>query len=66
MSEDQLRQIFAEGEPDWLEENTRSGLSAEQVVELLDTQSFFELFKLPYPSEQRGVLDRLVQERLPD
>lgn len=66
MSEDQLRRIFAEGEPDWLEEFSRTGLDAAQVVELLDTQGFFELLKLPYPAEQSGVLDRLLQERLVD
>lgn len=66
MSEDQLRRIFAEGEPDWLEEYSRTGLGAAQVVELLDTQGFFELLKLPYPAEQSGVLDRLQQERLVD
>lgn len=64
MSEDQLRRIFAEGEPDWLEEYSRTGLDAAQVVELLDTQGFFELLKLPYPTQQAGVLDRLQQERL--
>jgi ATP-dependent DNA helicase RecG len=63
---DQLRRIFAEGEPDWLEEHSRTGLDAAQVVDLLDTQSFFELLKLPYPAEQAGVLDRLKQERLVD
>lgn len=66
MSEDLLRRIFAEGEPDWLEEFSRTGLDAAQVVELLDTQGFFELLKLPYPAEQPGVLDRLQQERLVD
>ncbi len=66
MSEDQLRRIFAEGEPDWLEEHTKTGLDAAQVVELLDTQNFFELLKLPYPADQAGVLDRLRQERLLD
>ena len=66
MSEDQLRRIFAEGEPDWLEEHTKTGLNAAQVVELLDTQGFFELLKLPYPEAQAGVLDRLQQERLVD
>ena len=66
MSEDQLRRIFAEGEPDWLEEHTKTGLDAAQVVELLDTQSFFELLKLPDPANQAGVLDRLQQERLVD
>ena len=66
MSEDQLRRIFAEGEPDWLEEPSRDGLDAQQVIELLDTQTFFELLKLPYPTDQKGVLDRLLQERLVD
>jgi predicted HTH transcriptional regulator len=66
MTEDQLRRIFAEGEPDWLEEYAMTGLNAAQVVELLDTQGFFELLKLPYPADQKGVLDRLQQERLVD
>ena len=66
MSEDQLRRIFTEGEPNWLEEYSQTGLDSQQVVELLDTQTFFELIKLPYPSTQKGVLDRLIQERLVD
>ena len=47
MSEDQLRKIFAEGEPDWIEQHSRTGLDAEQVIDLLDTQTFFELLDLP-------------------
>jgi len=66
MSEDRLRGIFAEGQPDWLEEPSRMGLDAQQVVELLDTQTFFELLKLPYPTERAGVLERLVNEHLVD
>jgi ATP-dependent DNA helicase RecG len=66
MSEDQLRRIFAEGEPDWLEEHSRTGLDAQAVVELLDTQTYFELLKLPYPTERAGVIDRLTRERLID
>ena len=62
----QLRRVFAEGGPDWLEEASRSDLDAEQVIELLDTQTFFELLKLPYPTDRSGVLDRMVQERLID
>lgn len=64
MSEDQLRRIFAEGQPDWLEETSRTGLDGQQVVELLDTQAYFELLKLPYPTERAGVLDRLTSDRL--
>lgn len=66
MSEDQLRRIFAEGEPDWLEEPSMQGIDAPRVVELLDTQAFFELLKRPYPTDQTGVIDRLIQERLID
>jgi predicted HTH transcriptional regulator len=66
MSEDQLRRIFAEGQPDWLEEPTKTSLSAQDIVELLDTQTYFELLKLPYPKERDGVIDRLLQERLVD
>jgi predicted HTH transcriptional regulator len=66
MSEDQLRRIFAEGEPDWLEEHSKVGIDAQQVVELLDTQTLFELLQLPYPTDRAGVIDRLKRERLLD
>lgn len=66
MSEDRLRAIFAEGKPDWLEEPSLTGLSGQEVVALLDTQTFFELLKLPYPTDRAGVLDRLAKERLID
>jgi ATP-dependent DNA helicase RecG len=64
MSEDRLRRIFAEGAPDWLEQVSRENLSPLDIVELLDTQTFFELLDLPYPSDRKGVLARLIQERL--
>lgn len=64
MSEDRLRAIFAEGQPDWLEEPSRSRLSGQDVVELLDTQTYFELRGLAYPTTQAGVLERLEQDRL--
>lgn len=66
MSEDRLRAIFAEGQPDWVEQPSLTGLDAAQVVDVLDTQTFFELLKLPYPTTQEGVLDKLLQERLID
>jgi len=64
MSEDQLRTIFAEGRPDWLEENSISSRDAQEVVKLLDTQAYFDLLKLQYPTTLDGVIDRLVAERL--
>jgi len=64
MSEDKLRQIFAEGQPGWLESFALEDVSAQDVVQLLDTQTFFDLLKMPYPTEQQGVIARLLDERL--
>jgi len=66
MSEDRLRAILAEGQPDWLEEPSRMELTAEQVVALLDTQAFFTLMERPYPTTQKAVLEQFVSERLID
>lgn len=66
MSEDRLRAIFAEGAPDWLEQHSLTGLDDQQVIDLLDTQTFFELIKLPYPTDRNAVLGRLKDERLID
>jgi predicted HTH transcriptional regulator len=64
MSEDQLRKIFAEGQPGWLENPALDNVSAQDVIQLLDTQTFFDLLQLPYPTAQTGVLARLLDERL--
>lgn len=64
MSEDQLRKIFAEGQPGWLENAALKDVSAQDVVQWLDTQAFFDLLRLPYPTDQAGVLARLLDERL--
>lgn len=64
MSEDQLRKIFAEGQPVWLEGVAKQNLTGQDVIQLLDTQSFFDLLELPYPTDQTGVLQRLESERL--
>jgi ATP-dependent DNA helicase RecG len=66
MSQDRLRAIFAEGQPDWLEEPTLANLDAQAVVDRLDTQGYFELMRQPYPTTRDGVLDRLAAERLID
>ena len=64
MSEDQLRKIFAEGQANWLEEIALKNISAQDVVHLLDTQTFFELLNLPYPTDQSGVIEKLISEKL--
>ncbi|MEY4752213.1 MAG: hypothetical protein RIQ60_4427, partial [Pseudomonadota bacterium] len=64
MTPDRLRQIFAEGAPDWLMEPACAPVSADEVVALLDTQGFFELLDQPYPTSRDGVLAKLGGERL--
>lgn len=66
MSEDRIRQIFSEGAPDWLEKPSKTGLISQDIVDLLDTQTYFELLGLPYPTRQDGVIDRLLNDRLID
>jgi ATP-dependent DNA helicase RecG len=40
-------------------------VSAADVVALLDTQSVFDtLLKMPYPTTQKGVLDKMIEEKL--
>lgn len=64
MTPDQLRRILEEGSPDFLARVALGDLSADQVVSLLDTQSYFELLNLPYPPRREGVLERFASERL--
>ena len=64
MSPDQLRKIFNEGKPHFLEQNALTDQSAEDVVRLLDTQIYFDLLNVPYPSERGLVLERFESEGL--
>lgn len=64
MSEDRLRAIFAEGLPDWLSQAALGDCDDGKVVELLDTQAYFDLLHLPYPINRAGVLDRFEREKL--
>jgi ATP-dependent DNA helicase RecG len=64
MTEDRLRQIFDEGKPNWLMRLAREGCSEADVVQMLDTHSYFELLNLPYPSNRAAVLERFEKEKL--
>jgi ATP-dependent DNA helicase RecG len=64
MSADQLRDIFAEGDPDWLSRPAWKSCSDDMVVQLLDTQIYFDLRRQPYPVNRVGVLDRFESEKL--
>ena len=62
MSEDQLRKIFAEGQPSWLDNPALNDQTAQDVIQQLDTQAFFDLINLPYPTSQQSVIERLIEE----
>ncbi|MCR4303632.1 MAG: putative DNA binding domain-containing protein [Gallionella sp.] len=64
MSEDRLRAIFAEGQPDWFSQPALIDCDDDKVVQLLDTQSYFDLLHLPYPVNRAGVLERFESEKL--
>lgn len=64
MTPDQLRRILDEAQPGWLERPAIVEASADDVVALLDTQAFFDLLQLPYPSDRSGVIGRLQDMRL--
>lgn len=64
MTPDQIRRILDEGRPDWFDQPAREGASADEVIALLDTQMFFDLFKQPYPTNREGVLEKMNGERL--
>ena len=64
MSPDQLKRIMAEGEPSWLLQPAMIDCDDDKVVQLLDTQSYFDLLQLPYPVNRSGVLERFESEKL--
>lgn len=64
MTPDMLKRIFAEDQQDWFSFPSRSDASPEEVIALLDTQTYFELLKIPYPTSRDAVLERLRSEDL--
>lgn len=64
MTPDQLRRIFAEEQSNWFNQSARQNASADEVIALLDTQTYFDLLQLPYPTTREGVLERLRGEGL--
>lgn len=64
MSPEQLKGIFIEDQEPWLDASAVEGATAQEVVQLLDTQTFFDLLRLPYPTDRAGVLAKLKTERL--
>lgn len=64
MTPDVLKRIFAEDQQDWFCQAARCDASADDVIALLDTQTYFELLKIPYPTTRDAVLERLQNQHL--
>jgi len=45
-------------------EIAKANLSATDVIQLLSTQTYFDLLKIPYPSHQQGVIDKFISENI--
>lgn len=64
MTPDFLKTIVLEGAPDWALRSAMTECDGDRVVQLLDTQSYFDLLNLPYPATREAVLERFASERL--
>lgn len=62
MTEDRLKLIFSEDQQDWFALPAYADASPEDVISLLDTQAYFDLLQLPYPTNRDAVLERLQSE----
>jgi len=46
------------------QEIAKDNLNASDVIRLLSTETYFDLMKLPYPSNQSGVIEKFIDENL--
>jgi len=58
------RKIWRKSSKPYELEIARDNLSASDVIRLLSTETYFDLMKIPYPSNQNGVIDRFIDEKL--
>ena len=45
-------------------EIVKEGLDTSDVLKLLSAETYFDLMKIPAPSTQQGVMDKLLEEKL--
>ncbi|MEM9536214.1 MAG: ATP-binding protein [Cyanobacteria bacterium P01_E01_bin.45] len=62
MTPDRLKSIFAEDRQNWFSTPARKGATPDEVIALLDTQAYFDLLGIPYPTHREAVLERLKGE----
>lgn len=42
----------------------KENIDDDTIISLLDTQTYFDLLKLPYPSNRQGVINKFISEKL--
>lgn len=61
MTPDQLKRIFDEGQPEFIDLPAKAGCGEAEVISLLDVQSYFDLKKRPFPSTRKEALEAFIQ-----
>ncbi len=64
MTPNHLQKIFSEGKPDFEIQIAQSNLTSDEVVQLLDVQSYFDMIKIPLPETREAIFDRFIREKL--
>jgi predicted HTH transcriptional regulator len=58
------RKIWRKSEKPYELEIAKDNLEASDIIRLLSTETYFDLLKLPYPSNQNGVIQKFIDENL--
>lgn len=64
MVSSRLREILTEGAPHWLSCDAKRGCSGADVIALLNTQIYFDLLEIAYPSRSESVIEKFEAESL--
>jgi predicted HTH transcriptional regulator len=56
------RKIWRKSEKPYELEIAKDNLEASDIIRLLSTETYFDLLKLPYPSNQNGVIQKFIDE----
>lgn len=63
MTPEILKQIFSEGQPDFVEQTALSGCTDEDIARLLDMQSYYDLKEQPFPSTRSEAINTFIKKR---
>ncbi len=61
---DKEAKIWRKKSKPYEQEIAKDNLNASDVIRLLSTETYFDLMKLPYPSNQNGVIEKFITENL--